>query len=76
MFGPSLPILFPIAFASFLITYLLEVFMLFYVFRLPVTYDEISHQAALKYLAYASLIATAFNFWLFSSHQLLTYPHE
>ena len=47
MYGPSLPILFPIAFLSFLITYFLEIFMLFYVYRVPITYDETLHVSVL-----------------------------
>ena len=38
MYGAGLPILFPIAFISFLVTYLMEVYMLFYVYRVPPAY--------------------------------------
>lgn len=67
MHGPSLPILFPIGFVSFIITYFVEIFMLFYVYKLPITYDETLHLSVLKYLKHASIMAFAFNFWVFSN---------
>lgn len=39
MYGPALPLLFPIAFVSYLLLYTLEVYMLYYVYKKPVSYD-------------------------------------
>lgn len=40
MFGPGLPLLFPIAAASLMTLFVLEKFMLYYVFKQPPAYDE------------------------------------
>lgn len=40
MYGAGLPILFPIALASFVFIYLTEVHMLYYMYRKPPMYDE------------------------------------
>jgi hypothetical protein len=58
-----MPILFPIAFVSLVVLYVLETYMLYYSFKIPITYDEVLHGAVLKYLSVASIIAFAFNFW-------------
>lgn len=39
MFGSGLPILFPIALVSFIVIYMLEKYMLYYVYTLPPKYD-------------------------------------
>jgi hypothetical protein len=43
MYGTGLPILFPIAFVSFFSLYMLEVYMLFYVYRKPLDIDMELH---------------------------------
>ena len=40
MYGTAIPILFPIAALSFLVIYIKEVYMLYYVYKAPPTYDE------------------------------------
>ena len=40
MFGFGMPILFPIAFGSFIVLYLVEKWLLFYGYRIPPMYDE------------------------------------
>ena len=47
MYGPSLPLLFPIAFMSYLFIYSLEIFMLYYVYKKPVSYDSNLYKAVL-----------------------------
>lgn len=71
IYGPSLPLLFPTAFISFLIIYILEVYCLFYVYKKPVSYDAALYLAVLNQLQYASLISLAFSAWQFSNFELL-----
>jgi hypothetical protein len=73
MFGASMPVLFPIAFLSLFLVYLMENFMLFYVYRLPVSYDGTLHKVVLRYMKFASLVSFAFNFWQISNQGLLNY---
>jgi hypothetical protein len=73
MFGTTLPILFPIAFLSIFLVTLFENFMLFYVYRLPISYDGTLHKTVLRYMKYASLVSFAFNFWQISNQGLLNY---
>ena len=40
IYGAGLPILFPIALASFVLIYLTEVTLLYYIYRKPPMYDE------------------------------------
>lgn len=71
MYGTALPILFPVAFISYVIIYLMEVYMLFYVYRRPVTYDARLYKSVLGYMQYASLISLGFSGWQLSNNQLL-----
>ena len=40
MFGAGMPILFPIAFMSLVLFYFSEIYMIFYVYQTPPTFDE------------------------------------
>ena len=71
IYGAALPLLFPICFLSIFILYILEIYMLFYVFKKPPTYDENLNIAFLEALKYAPLILLAFGFWQLSNMQLL-----
>lgn len=48
MYGPSLPLLFPIALVSYLLIYTLEVYMLYYVYKKPVSYDAGLYKSVLN----------------------------
>jgi hypothetical protein len=73
MYGPGLPILFPIACFSFILMNIMEVTFLFYVYKVPPKFDAALHKSVLSYLQLASLFSFAFAFWQFSNHQLLKY---
>lgn len=68
MYGPSLPILFPIAFLSYLMIYLLEVYMLYYVYKKPVSYDSGLYRAVLNQMQFVSLLSLSFSAWQFSNY--------
>ena len=71
MFGPAMPILFPICFATLLVWYTLETFMLHYVFKQPPAYDEKLNNRVLKNLSFAPVLMLGFSFWMFSNPDLL-----
>ena len=50
MYGTALPLLFPVAFISFVVIYTMEVYMLFYVFKKPVAYDASLYKGVLTLL--------------------------
>ena len=50
MYGAGLPILFPIACLSFLVTYFMEMYLLFYIYQKPPRYDSRLHIDQLRTL--------------------------
>lgn len=72
MFGLGLPILFPIAIASFVILYLLEKTMLYYIYRMPPMYDERLSVSVIDKLRWAPCFFLAFGYWMVSSNQLFS----
>jgi hypothetical protein len=71
MFGPAMPILFPICAATLMVLYILEIGMLHYVYRVPPAYDEKLNNRVLKNLAFAPILMLATGFWMYSNPQLL-----
>ena len=67
MYGFGMPILFPIACASFIVLYLCERWLLFYGYRLPPMYDERLSQDVLNKLQFAPLLYCAFGYWMASN---------
>jgi hypothetical protein len=67
MFGTSLPILFPITFITLFMIYIIENYMLYYMYRLPPTYDERLNNTVLNILSWAPLFFLGFGFWQFSN---------
>ena len=63
MYGTALPILFPIAAMSFLVIYIKEVYMLYYVYKAPPTYDEKLNEQVVQVFRIAPFILLGFGFW-------------
>lgn len=72
MFGLGLPILFPIAIASFFVLYFLEKLMLYYCYRMPPMYDERLSDSVVNKLRWAPCFFLAFGYWMASSNQLIS----
>ena len=70
MFGFGMPLLFPIAAASFLILYVTEVLQLYYSYRAPPNYDKKVSEEVLSLLKFAPALYLAFGYWMISSMQL------
>lgn len=71
MYGTALPLLFPVAFISFLVIYFMEVYMLFYVFKKPVSYDASLYKGVLALMQYVPLLSLGLSGWYLSNYQLL-----
>jgi hypothetical protein len=71
MFGPGLPILFPIAAASLSVLFVLEKFMLYYVFKQPPAYDEKLNNSVLTNLQIAPFFLLGFGYWMLTNEQLI-----
>jgi hypothetical protein len=67
IYGFGMPILFPIACASFLVLYLVEKSLLFWGYRVPPMYDERLSQDVLSKLQFAPLFYLAFGYWMASN---------
>ena len=67
MYGCGLPILFPIALVSLVVTYFVEIYMLFYIYRVPPAYDISLHKSKLMTMEYAGVLYFAFGFWQLSN---------
>jgi hypothetical protein len=75
MYGFGMPILFPIAMASFLVLYFVEKIMLFYGYVMPPMYDERLSNDVLTKLQFAPLLYLCFGYWMASNQQLLSNDH-
>ena len=62
MFGPGMPTLFLYAALSLLVMYLLENYMLYYVYKIPPAYDEKLNNHVLQKLAWAPEILLEFSY--------------
>ena len=63
LFGVGIPILYPIALVSFIIVFLLEKYMLYYVYRLPQKYDGFLYSNVVEILRKCSIFSVVSSFW-------------
>ena len=70
MYGTVMPKLFPIALISCILLYMVEIYMLHYVFRKPLEYDDTLHNLMLKYLQLGAIVSLAFSYWQLSNPRL------
>ena len=70
MYGFGLPILFPIACITFMVTYIIEKASLYYSYRQPPAYDEKLSNACLEKMWWAPVLYIAFGYWMADSKQL------
>lgn len=69
-FGPGMPLLLPIATASFFILYILENYMLHYVNKTPPNYDNKLNDEFLAKIKWAPCYMLAFGYWMITNPQL------
>jgi hypothetical protein len=70
MFGAGLPILYFIAYFSFLVFYVVEKLLMAYSYREPPLFDQTLNRQALQLIKYAPLIYCAITFWMFGNIQI------
>ena len=75
MYGFGMPVLFPIALASFIVLYICERIMFFYAYVMPPMYDERLSNDVLNKLQFAPLLYVIFGYWMASNQQLLSNDH-
>jgi len=68
LFGSGIPILFPIAAMAFFVLYVLEVYMLYYIYKEPPAYDEKLNNSVLTNMTYAPVLLLGFGYWMLSNH--------
>lgn len=66
-----MPLLFPVAAASLGTLFMLEKFMLYYVYQAPPAYDEKLNNSVLNVMAFAPLFLLSFGYWILTNHQLI-----
>ena len=69
MFGAGMPILFPIALASFVTLYLMERLLVAYSYQRPPMFDSSLNNLTLRYLVYAPLLFCSVGYWVLSNRQ-------
>lgn len=70
LFGPGLPILFPIAYFSLLGLYIVERLMMAYSYRKPPMTGTVTNQTVMKMLLGAPIVYCCMAMWLFSNRQV------
>jgi hypothetical protein len=72
MYGAGMPILFVIAFISFLIFYVLERLLIAYSFKQPPSFDYRINLSTIEILMFAPLLFLGNGFWMFSNQQIFS----
>lgn len=70
VFGPGMPLMLPVAAASFFVLYMLENFMLHYVNKTPPKYDNSLNNEFLADIKWAPVLMLAFGYWMITNPQL------
>lgn len=67
IFGPGLPILFPITLVSLMVLYISEKYMLYYVNQEPQHYDEVLNNNILNFMYGVPLLPLCFGYWMLTN---------
>ena len=70
MYGLGLPLLFPIAFLSYFIFWLVERFQIAYTYRLPPKMDSKMTENAIRLLSFVPIIFLFNSYWMLSNRQI------
>ncbi len=70
MFGAGIPILFPIALASFITLYIVERLLVAYSYQRPPMFDDSLNQKTIRILMYAPLLYCSVGYWMLSNRQI------
>jgi hypothetical protein len=72
MYGLSVPLLFPLTFLFFAVSYIVERVCLAYSYRLPPSFDDALNKSALSILKFAPLTMMLFGFWVMGNRQIFS----
>ena len=67
LFGPGMPVLFPLAWFAVFLQYTMERLMMAYSYRKPIMYDSEINRNCLKMLGFAPLVYVFSAAWTFSN---------
>ena len=67
LYGPGLPILFPIAVISYMIIYATERYVLAYTYQMPPAMDDMLTKNALNLLSYSPILFLLNGYWMYSN---------
>ena len=67
MFGPGIPILFPMGLIALSITYYTELFAMAYYYRLPPNYDDDLNYQMIRDLLWSPLLYAGIGFWMYTN---------
>ena len=72
MYGFGMPILFPVAVAGLVISYISEKALLYYSYRQPPSYDQRLSNSVMRLMMGAPIFMLFFGYWMLSSKQLVS----
>jgi hypothetical protein len=72
MYGLAVPLLFPLSFLFFAVSYMVERICLAYSYRLPPSFDDALNKSALSILKFAPLTMSLFGFWVMGNQQIFS----
>lgn len=67
MYGPGMPILFPMVTMTIVVLYIMERLLVAYSYKEPPTYDEKINKSALNMLMSAPLLYMGIGYWMYSN---------
>ena len=70
MYGLGLPILFPIAFLSYLIFWITERYQIAYFYKMPPSMNDTMTKNAMKIFSYLPILFMFNGFWMLSNRQI------
>lgn len=70
MYGPGIPILFPLGLLNFIVLYALERYKLAYYYRKPPNFSEELNTQCMRSILWGPALYAAFGFWMYSNRQI------
>jgi hypothetical protein len=67
MFGPGIPVLFPLGLLALINVYIVEKISVAYIYRKPANYSQKINKECVAFLRLAPILYTAFGFWFYSN---------
>jgi len=70
IYGPGIPVLFPIGLVALIILYFVERFSMAYYYRIPPNYDDDLNYTMLRDLLWFPILYAGIGFWMFTNCQI------